>query len=294
MSNIRHKRNPYLKHTFNGLLLTGAVLLILANVSNYYILERRTFGFAQESVQAIAINVASNIPASLHESLTEVSQQNSDEYKVIENYFQIVTDSNPRVEDVYTLRPTADPNIFTFVVSAMEDEDLNNDGIIEQHELKPKIGEKYDASDQPDLRAAFDGVPTADSHVTFDKWGAWVSGYAPIKDVSGKVVAIVGADVAARYITDQRTQIMQSILMIDIFALPIIFFVAYVIARRLTREFNILAEGMDQLAHGNIDYELPLQYKGRGGVFKILFHDMVAMFKNLKAEAEEKQNDKNS
>jgi len=294
MSNIRHKKNPYLKHTFNGLLLSGIVLLILANVSNYYILERRTFGFAQESVEGIAVNVASNIPASLHESLTEVSQQNSDEYKVIENYFEIVADSNPRINDVYSLRRTADPNIFSFVVSGMKDEDVNNDGIIEQHELKPKIGEKYDASDQPDLRAAFNGSSTADAHVTFDKWGAWVSGYAPIKDVSGKVVAIVGVDVAAKYITDQRMQIVQSILIIDIFAFPIIFFVAYVIARRLTREFNILAEGMDQLTHGNINYELPLQYKGRGGVFKILFHDMVAMFKNLKSEAEEKRHDKNS
>jgi len=294
MSNIRNNKNPYFKNTFRGIILTGIALLIVLDVSVYYFLNERTFSSTQDTVKEIAINVASNIPASLHESLTEVSQQNSDEYKVIENYFQIVVDSNPKVDDVYTLRSTSDPNIVEFVVSGMTDEDTDGDGMLEDNELKPQIGEEYNASELSDLRAAFTEGPKADSRVTHDKWGAWISGYAPIKEISGKVVGIVGVDISAGYIADQRMQILQSILLMDIGALPLLFLVAFFTTRRLTRDFNILAEGMDQLAHGNIDYELPLSYQGRSGVFKILFHDMVAMFKNLKSEADEKNHDKRS
>ena len=287
MSHIHHFARPYLKTTFSRLLIAGGILLVIINVSLYSFMNEHIFSLAQDSAKQIAINVASNIPTSLHENLTNPSQQSSDEYKVLENYFQIVTDSNPRVDDVYTLRPTSNPNIMTFVVSADVDADGNGDGIIDETELKPRIGEEYDISDQPDLQATLTLGPSADSHITYDKWGAWISGYAPLYDISGKAVAIVGVDIAAKFITDQRLDVVRSLMLIDIAAIILMFTTAYLVARRLTQEFNILAEGMDQLTHGNIDYELPLSYHGRGAIFKILFHDMVMMFKNIEKDKAE-------
>lgn len=57
--------------------------------------------------------------------------------------------------------------------------------------------ERYDVSGIPQMQMAFDG-PNVDDEFTEDKWGVWLSGYAPIYNSHAQAVAIVGLDVSAR------------------------------------------------------------------------------------------------
>lgn len=97
-------------------------------------------------------------------------------------------------ESIYTLIPSKDAR-WRFVLDTMEPYDRNGNGKIDEDELPAKIGEEYDVSGFPEMLRCFqEGKPTADTDLTVDKWGVWLSGYAPLKEKGGKVVAIVGVD----------------------------------------------------------------------------------------------------
>ena len=71
-------------------------------------------------------------------------------------------------------------------------------------DVPARPGESFDARPYPELLLGFEG-PTADRDYSItDQWGIALSGYAPIKDASGRAIAVLGvdmsdADVAARF-----------------------------------------------------------------------------------------------
>lgn len=98
------------------------------------------------------------------------------------------------VDDVYTIRQGKDGKLRLIVDS---ETDYNNSGAIDEaREERTAIGEVYeDAS--PLLLA----VLQSDSPGTYfddapytDRWGTWVSSYAPIFDKQGHPDGIVGVD----------------------------------------------------------------------------------------------------
>jgi len=100
-------------------------------------------------------------------------------------------------EAIYTLVPSTGTT-WHFVLDTMLPCDRDGDGKLDDDELPAQIGEPYDVSDFPEMRRCFlEGRPTADTDLTVDKWGVWLSGYAPLKDKNGRVIAVVGVDMNA-------------------------------------------------------------------------------------------------
>jgi methyl-accepting chemotaxis protein len=255
------------------------VLLIgIAGLLIIYIIQTRSIITEHRNeLRDIATTVAGSISVVDHESLQKQDQITSSTYRAIEDQLRTIMAGNPTIDDVYTLRPTAQSNIFTFVVSAQETSDENENGLIDENEQKPALGERYDASSQPDLVAALRG-PTADRKVTYDKWGAWLSGYAPIRDDHGKAVAIVGVDYPATEIVRHRKLVTNSLVTAFFILLPIALLGALLIGRRLSQPFHVLAEGMDRVAHGDRKYRLPMHGHHEEAIFAQLFNNMLNIY----------------
>lgn len=278
---LSHYLKPYQRHVFIRIFVTFIVIVVVANIGTYYFGTDHLLQTTRNNLMQIASKVANDIPVDLHESLISPEQQKSDDYKLLELYFRSVMDGNPKIDDVYTLRPTTNPQEMTFVVSGMETKDKNGNNLIEEFEQKPNLGEVYKTSCCPEMLKALSG-PTADQSVTYDKWGAWISGYAPLRNNKGKTVAIVGIDMSSTFISDQRTEVLQSILYVDIILLPILILIAYLLSRRLGKPFRILVQGMKQVSHGDLSHKLNLKAKGEDLAFVQLFNSMLDMFGSLR------------
>lgn len=226
----------------------------------------------------------------IHEKLINPDQQENVDYRLIELYLQSVMDGNPKVENIYTLRPTNVPHEMTFVVSGRETKDKNDDNLIEEFEQKAMLGEKYNTSDFPELEKGLN-EPAADKNVTYDKWGAWISGYAPLTDASGKTVAVVGVDEAAGFIAKQNSQIRNTILVIDLILLPFLILSAYLLSRKLIRPMKVLVEGMKRVSHGDFEHQLTLKGKKDEIAFIQLFNNMISIFKSARKHELEKESD---
>ena len=58
----------------------------------------------------------------------------------------------------------------------------------------------------PALERAFRGTPQFDDAIITDRWGTWVSAYAPLRDADGRVEAVLGVDFEAAEWLAQRAQ----------------------------------------------------------------------------------------
>ncbi len=177
----------------------------------YFYLSRNTFEDIRTRAKNTAVNIAQEIDVDLHESLVDPEQEESENYKKIQDRFKFVVKLYPELKSIYTLRKTDQPHILSFVIDSAETKDLDGNGVIDPHEEKAHLGELYDASPLPEMEKGFI-EPSADKEITEDKWGQWISGYAPIKDKSGKTVAILGVDIEAQYYFMRLAEIKRMIL----------------------------------------------------------------------------------
>jgi len=107
----------------------------------------------------------------------------------------------PGAQYAYLVRATEDLSIVTFIADADEfravaDIDRDGNGIVDDDEAPASPGEEYDVAGMEEFQAGFSG-PSVDYEMTYDRWGALISGYAPVRDESGRVVAVLGIDMSA-------------------------------------------------------------------------------------------------
>lgn len=272
---------PYQRKVTLILFVTCIVVGIIGSVTIYTVRTRTLFHATQAELKTIAENIASEIATETHESIVKPDDDATPAYTTLAKMFQQLQQSNPNIDDIYTLRPTANPNIFTFVVSAQQTEDLDGNGIVEQAEIRPAVGEEYDASDFPQLKLGL-AAPTADEAITIDKWGAWVSGYAPLRNAAGATIGLVGVDYSASVIDQQRNRLIRTLLLVDVLLLPFLLIVAIAVARWLALPYKRLARAMYDVAHGDVHKQLPVEGAKSDRVFAELFNGMVQMIGSAK------------
>ena len=99
---------------------------------------------------------------------------------------------NPSISDVYTVRKLPDGRLALMVDS---ETDYNRDGVFEgAREQRTPIGEVYEG----DLSLVIDRVLAGESVFQdapyTDRWGTWVSGMVPLRNLNGKVEAALGVN----------------------------------------------------------------------------------------------------
>ena len=110
---------------------------------------------------------------------------------------------NPAIADIYTFRRRADGAVFLLVDS---ETDYDHNGRYEgEREQRTPVGEIYPML-TPALERAFRGTLEFDDDIITDRWGTWVSAFAPLRDTAGRVEGVLGVDFNAAAWLAQRTQ----------------------------------------------------------------------------------------
>ena len=106
---------------------------------------------------------------------------------------------NSSIADIYTMRKTKEgKNIL--VVDSETDYDRNGKFEGEREQRTP-IGEEYEKV-IPALEKAFAGTAGFMSQPYSDKWGNWVSAFAPLRNEKGEVEGVLGVDYPAENWTE--------------------------------------------------------------------------------------------
>ena len=152
----------------------------------------------RDQVRAIAATAAQEFDVDdIHAIQTEADIRKP-EWEILVEQLRSVRERNADIRYVYLLRPTDDPDIFEFVSDADSIDpyakiDLNNHGVIDDSDALNPPGDPYDVSEIPGVRLGMI-EPSVDEEPFTDQWGTFISGFAPIKDSTGKTVAVLGVD----------------------------------------------------------------------------------------------------
>ena len=89
-----------------------------------------------------------------------------------------------------------------------------------------------------------------------DKFGTWITTYAPIINDNGQVIGAIGIDITASYINEVTDEILQQGIIAFVVTFAIIFLLVYWLSGSLTRPIIGLAGAAKKIGEGDYDQEI--------------------------------------
>jgi methyl-accepting chemotaxis protein len=124
-------------------------------------------------------------------------------------------------------------------------------GIDADPEEPAAIGEEYHLTDV--MRIAFQGKASTDKKPYTDKWGTFLSGYAPIFNSAGKVVAILGVDREASDINNLSLRLFYRVLAGCFLAVLLGFLISRVFVNQISSAIVKVVNKIKDMAHNSGD-----------------------------------------
>lgn len=195
---LRHEaKRPRIHPVFAGLAVALVVFMVAA--VSQYVIYRRAADLLEDVVQGnlkrLARVAASYVDPKLHQTFHSRDQETTDAYRRALEPLRRFQNSDSEISFVYTA--VLKGNRATFILDPTEEGDEDGDGIDE----KSHIGDAYPEATREMVNALRTGIATADTKPYTDRWGTFISGYAPVTDEKGNAIAIVGVDLSSnRYL----------------------------------------------------------------------------------------------
>lgn len=222
-------------------------------------------------LKGIAATAAMQIDPRLHELVRTRGDEASRPYIHLKQVLQNVRAANPGLRYVYTMRKTGRPDVWQFVVDAEEDpQNISH------------VGDEYDVSELSDMRKAYT-MPSADHELSTDKWGTWLSGYAPIRNLAGHTVGIVGMDMSAAHLRHEEAKLREAGLWNALAAILVSALLSTLITKLLLLRVRAFSVATQKVGAGDLDCRVEIHSDDEIGELASGFNQMVDKLKESQA-----------
>ena len=235
----------------------------------------------KKNVVSIAVTTSLIIDPEIHKKLNPdqlvVSEQLDDLNLVLHN----IAESNPDITYIYTLVETKEPTKCKFVLAS---EDYGKKMIDPEDVV-------YDVSDKPELRskAAF-LEPVATKKFYRDKWGEFLTGYAPLKDSSGKTIAVVGVDMSAKKVEEFQRNVKYWSVMVFLANIIVSFILSLFISSFITTPLKTIARHTKLISEGDFNAKVVVETEDEIKVLADSFNTMSERLGTMFTDLNEAQN----
>lgn len=183
-----------------------AVALLLGGVNAaVHLLHAQAKGDVFEELRRKVRDLASTavllVDAAQVEALSGPKASERPEARALAETLDAVRRASPDIRYVWVMRRSPQGgDAVEFVMSNLtykpfEELDENGNGVLDPEERPVQPGEPFDPSHVPELLRGFE-EPTADrTYDATDEWGVSLSGYAPVRNRTGKAIAVLGVDI---------------------------------------------------------------------------------------------------
>lgn len=224
-----------------GAAAIGAVISVAVGVVAYITVKDNLMSQIQENTVINAQIAAAKIDSEAFQKINEESGKDEAFYAVHENLSDFLTDET--VSYIYTLRMV--DGHMEFVVDADPEE-------------PGEIGEEYDV--EPEVIEAYqNGTAMALDEPYTDAWGMLYSGYAPIKDGTGKTVGIVAVDCSVDTVEEKLAKLVTKILITAVFCLLLAMAGGFALAYYITRNLKHINDKVVELVDNGGDLRQKLE-----------------------------------
>ncbi|MBL8020300.1 MAG: HAMP domain-containing histidine kinase [Leptospirales bacterium] len=179
--------------------------------------------------------------------------------------------------------PSPDGKYLRFIADGdYEEQDENGNGKIDDDEQATPIGAVYNVEPQDGLHESMKGNPSANSNPTEDKWGVWISGFAPILDNKGNVIASIGVDYDASGEFNRLRFLRTLCIAVVAGSVVLSLVISFLLARFINRPVQRLQLGAEEVRQGNIHAKVEVKEFFRDELTDLAdsFNSMVAQVRS--------------
>jgi PAS domain S-box-containing protein len=189
---------PIRSGVFATLAVLAALCVGVAGVWSCarWVIEQQT----RQGLLRLAQLTATTVDPARHEQIRAPEQIDTPEYQQAIGPLKRALAAAGDVRFIYTFVRSGED--IRFILDASEPGDADHDGV----EDRAGVWEKYD-SPQAEQFLALDGQPAVTKQIEHDRWGAFLSAFAPIRDQGGRVIGAVGVDLNADQFEAQLARI---------------------------------------------------------------------------------------
>jgi len=216
--------------SFAAITVFVSVLLSFTFYLEYHYQLRQD---VRERLHDIVAVAALQIDAAAHNTLRKPEQEGNAVYLRLRRNLQRIRDAATGIRYVYTMVPGANHEIM-FVLDA----ETNLEEIAH-------LGDLYDDA-SPLLSKNFSTLnqPLVENDFYTDKWGTWLTGYAPFYTKDGQRAGIIGIDIEATNIMTREHHLILTSLPLIFTAILIILVISWLIGRWLAGETRKALEAL--------------------------------------------------
>jgi HAMP domain-containing protein len=218
---------------------------------------------SRHRLSSLASTIASQVSPSLHSRIRTRTDEQSPAYLQIKSLLRKARLANPDIRYVYTMRPTNNGKTWRFIVDS---EDVPR--------LKSHVGDICDAESCPDMGRAL-LTPTADSVPTKDRWGTWLSGFAPIRNGRGRAEAIVGVDLSVAELAAAQAGLERARATNVLVCIVLAVALGLLATRAGVKVLRTFGQAAERVQTGDLDFQLDASRADEIGKFAETFNQMI-------------------
>lgn len=229
-----------------------------------------------------AVSIAAlQVDGDAHATLSQVGQESTPEYLQLKTTLQHIRDAGTNYRFVYTMRQGEDGSI-VFIVDAEESpEDVSH------------LGDIYDdASDFLKNNIATINEAAIEDEMYTDKWGTWLTGYAPIYRSDGTREGILGIDISAANVLEAERQALTRYLTIFVLSLIPIALIGFLLGTILASPIARLTASAARSAGGDLNQRVDIrtndEFSILGDAFNATVAQLNSMVSNLERRVDER------
>ncbi len=237
-------------------LIVSILLIAIACVSSFSLYQKSKESLEigiKNQLLRIAEGAASLVDGNLYETFTHRDQEATDAYKNAVAPLKKLLHSIQGVRYIYTMRLAGDKVLF--VLDSAPYGDTDNDGV-EDHSY---LMDPYDDVDEEALRTLREGAPTTSKEPYTDRWGTFISGYAPIFNSEGKQVGALGVDMTVENFKNHVAKIQRTMLaglVLPIMLSVFVGFGVYLMRRRSLELETDRVKNLEELRQSTERYQI--------------------------------------
>jgi len=199
--------------------------------------------------------------------------ENLPQTKALIQKLQAFRSVDPDFFDAYLMVRDPDPGFLRFVTNA------------DREKTPVGCGERYTIKDDPEIVKGFQ-EPYVSLTVYTDKWGSWVSAYAPVKTKDGKVVALLGMDIAQTTYEQIQSSFLERFIVAIVVCLVFSLGLGLLSSIWLTKPIRQVVKSMEIVANGDLDHKLSRFSQTEFDRIAGIFNKMTGSLKRMMYELE--------
>lgn len=223
-------------------LIIVSIIVIVFSTSYVYVFEHEESRL-KDVVRKAAQESSTAFDVSKFQNLITSKNKNSSEYKDLLTSM-LLYKANKDIKNLYIFIKQDDKTALFLIDASPE---------------PAEFLEKYDMDN--DMLNTFNGNISVSDEPFTDKWGTFISGYAPVKNSSGQVICIVGFDSDVSIFNNLRTLFLKILFLTIILSLLSAIIIVYFFSKKLKNSISLIKDNLDSMANGDLTKDIEIKTK---------------------------------